>query len=74
VGCCALLLGPSCPGAGACISHDSCAGRLSVQGSLQAGILEWVATPCPWGLPGPGLRWQAAVLLLAPPGKPMVFG
>ena len=54
-------------------------GRLlgsSVQGILQARILEWVAIPSPGDLPDPGIEhtplmasaWQAGSLPLVPPG------
>ena len=49
----------------------------SVQGILQARILEWVAMPYPRDLPDPGIEpmsltspaWQAGSLPPTPPGK-----
>ena len=51
----------------------------SVNGILQARILEWVAMPSSRGLPNPGIKprsptLQADSLLSEPPGKPMNTG
>ena len=55
----------------------------SVYGILQARILEWVAMPFTRGSSPPRdwthvsyiyLYWQAGSLLLAPPGKPQLYG
>ena len=47
----------------------------SVRGTLQARILEWIATPSPENLPDPGIEprapaLQADSLPAEPPGKP----
>ena len=48
----------------------------SVHGALQARTLQWVVTPSPGGLPGPGIEptspaLQADSLPAEPPGKPL---
>ena len=66
----------SCPTV--CDPMDCSLPRSSVHETLQAGILEWVATPSSrgssWPRDGPAsrlLRWQAGFLPLASPGKPI---
>ena len=51
--------------------------RSSVQGILQARILEWVAFPSPGDLPDPGIKprapaLQADALPSEPPGNPLI--
>ena len=64
----------SCPTV--CDTMDCSLPGSSVRGILQAGILEWVTSPPPGGLPDPGIEptspaLQADSLPSEPPGKPL---
>ena len=74
---CVYLVTQSCPTL--CNPMGCSPPGSSVNGILQARILEWVAMPSSRDLPNPGIKprspaLQADSLLSEPPGKPMNIG